>query len=138
MAVTLTTNYNEVLLQETVEKIESFLESQYELSDMLEFIDAHGEEDFRQYYFDYCELGESHGYEPVDAFVELNDIRDLDSFERAYIGEYSSPAAMAEDFIDSSSCGMPYFIVVDYEATAEYLIDHEIDRVGNFYFRCHY
>ena len=137
MAVTLTTNYNEVLLQETVEKIESFLESQYELSDMLEFIDAHGEEDFRQYYFDYCDLGEIHGYGPVDAFVELNRLADLDDFENAYMGEYSSPEEMAEEYIETND-SLSYYIVVDYEATAEYLLDHDIDQVGNFYFRCHY
>jgi hypothetical protein len=137
MAVTLTTNYNEVLLQETVEKIESFLESQYELSDMLEFIDAHGEEDFRQYYFDYVDLGEIHGYGPVDAFVELNRLADLDDFENSYIGEYDSPALMAEEYIETND-SLSYYIVVDYEATAEYLIDHDVDQVGNFYFRCRY
>ena len=138
MAVTLTTNYNEVLLKETVEKIESFLESQYELSDMLEFIDAHDEEDFRRYYEDYVELGENYGYSAVDAFVELEDLRDLGSFERAYFGEYSSPEAMAEDYIENYYGDMPYCVVVDYEATADYLLAHDVDRHGDHYFRCHY
>ena len=138
MAVTLTTNYNEVLLQETVEKIESFLESQYALADMLTFIDENSEEDFRKYYFDYVEAGEEFGYEAVDAFIrEIASLSELEDFEQAYIGEYSSPAAMAEDYIETND-SLSYYIVVDYEATAEYLLDHDIDQVGNFYFRASY
>jgi hypothetical protein len=137
MAVTLTTNFREVLAPETVEKIDGFLESQYAIEDILTFIDENSEEDFRRYYEDYVDLGEIHGYEPVDAFVKLTRLADLDDFENAYMGEYSSPSAMAEDYIDTYE-SLPYYVVVDYSASAEYLIDHDIDQVGNFYFRCHY
>ena len=137
MAVTLTTNFREVLAPETVEKIDGFLESQYAIEDILTFIDENSEEDFRRYYEDYVDLGEIHGYEPVDAFVELNRLADLDRFENAYIGEYDSPALMAEEYVDTNEM-MPYYVVVDYSATAEELIDHDVDQVGNFYFRCRY
>ena len=138
MAVTLTTNFREVLAPETVEKIDGFLESQYAIEDILTFIDENSEEDFRQYYFDYVEVGEEFGYEAVDAFIhEIESLSELDNFERAYFGEYSSPSAMAEDYIDTYE-SLPYYVVVDYSASAEYLIDHDIDQVGNFYFRCHY
>jgi hypothetical protein len=137
MAVTLTTNFREVLAPETVEKIDGFLESQYAIEDILTFIDENSEEDFRRYYEDYVDLGEIHGYEPVDAFVKLTRLADLDDFENSYIGEYDSPALMAEEYIETND-SLSYYIVVDYEATAEYLLDHDIDQVGNFYFRCHY
>lgn len=137
MAVTLTTNFREVLAPETVEKIDGFLESQYAIEDILTFIDENSEEDFRRYYEDYVDLGEIHGYGPVDAFVELNRLADLDDFENAYFGEYDSPEQMAEDYIETYE-SLPYYVVVDYSATAEYLLDHDIDQVGDFYFRCHY
>jgi hypothetical protein len=137
MAVTFSTTYRETLSPETVEKIDGFLESQYAIEDILTFIDENSEEDFRRYYEDYVDLGEIHGYEPVDAFVKLNRLADLDCFENAYIGEYSSPGEMAEDYIETND-SLSYYIVVDYSATAEYLIDHDVDQVGNFYFRASY
>jgi spore coat protein CotH len=137
MTVTLTANYRDILAPETVTKIDGLIEDQYELTDILEFIDEHNEEDFRQYYEDYVDLGEVHGYEPVDAFVKENSLDDLDSFENAYLGEYSSPSDFAEDFC-SDEADRLYFIVPDWEATAEYLLDHEVDRVGDFYFRACY
>jgi antirestriction protein len=137
MSITLTTNYREVLAPETVEKIDGYLESLYDLGAILEFIDEHSEEDFREYYEEYVEAGEEHGFEAVDFFInEVADLSDLDKFERAYIGEYSSPARMAEDFLEDEVDRLHYMIVVDWEATAEYLIDHDVDRYGDHYFRC--
>ncbi len=139
MTVTLTANYREVLAPETVEKIDGYLESLYDLGAILEFIDEHSEEDFREYYEEYVEAGEEHGFEAVDFFInEVADLSDLDKFEGAYIGEYSSPARMAEDFLEGEVDRLHYMIVVDWEATADYLIDHDVDRYGNHYFRCYF
>ena len=139
MTVTLIASYRDTLAPETVTQIDGFLESQYDLGSMLEFIDEHTEEEFREYYEEYVELGENHGYEAVDYFInEVGDLDELDRFENAYIGEYSSPARMAQDFLEDEVDRLHYMIVVDWDSTAEYLLDHDVDRYGDHYFRCCY
>ena len=64
MAVTLTTNYTEVFTQETVDNIQEWcIEGTYELTDALEFIDEHGEDNFNAYYEDYVDQGERCGFD---------------------------------------------------------------------------
>jgi spore coat protein CotH len=139
MTVTLTSSYRDTLAPETVAVIDRLVEDQYALDHMLVFIDEHNEEEFREYYEEYVELGENHGYEAVDYFINnVGDLDELDRFENAYIGEYSSSARMAEDFLDDEVDRLHYMIVVDWEATAEYLLDHDVDRYGDHYFRCYY
>ena len=139
MAITLTVNYRDVLSAQTVTLIDRLIEDTFDLGSILEFIDEHSEEEFREYYEDYVEAGETHGYEAVDYFVnEVADLSELERFEDAYIGEYSSPARMAEDFLEHEVDRLYYMIVVDWEATAEYLLDHDVDRHGDHYFRCCY
>lgn len=139
MSVTLTATYRDILAPETVVVIDRLVDDQYALDDMLVFIDEHNEEDFREYYEDYVEVGENHGYEAVDYFInEVAGLDELERFEDVYIGEYSSPARMAEDFLEHEVDRLSYMIVIDWEATAEYLIDHDVDRHGDHYFRCYY
>jgi hypothetical protein len=138
MTVTLTATYRETLDPETVDLIDKFQEEMFDLGCMLEFIDEHSEEDFREYYEEYVELGEENGYEVVDAFLKDNSAEGLKHFRSAYIGEYSSPASMAEDYFDGEVSRLCYMIVVDWEATAEYLLDQEVDRYGDHYFRTCY
>jgi hypothetical protein len=139
MTVTLTASYRDTLAPETVAEIDRLVDNAYALDDMLIFIDEHDEESFREYYEDYVEVGETHGYEAVDFFInDVADLSDLEKFENAYIGEYSSPARMAEDFLEHEVDRLHYMIVVDWEATAEYLLDHDIDRYGDHYFRCYF
>lgn len=136
MTVTFTATYRETLAPETVAEIDRLVDNSYALDDMLIFIDEHNEEDFREYYEEYIEAGEVHGFDAVDLFVsEVADLSELERFEDAYIGEYSSPARMAEDFLEDEVDRLPYFIVIDYEMTADYLVNHEIDRHGDHYFR---
>ena len=137
MTVTLTANYREVLAPETVEKIDGYLESLYDLGAILEFIDEHSEEDFREYYELYVELGENHSYEAVDGFIELNDLFDLKHFEKAYIGWFECPADFAEDFFECETSRLDYRIVVDFEETALYLLsDGDIQvQAGKYYYR---
>ena len=136
MTVTFTASYRDTLAPETVALIEKFQEEMFDLGCMLEFIDEHSEEDFREYYEDYVEVGEENGYEAVDAFINENDISDLKYFVDAYIGEYQSPERMAEDYFDGETDRLDYRISIDWEETAEYLLQHDVDRVGDFYFRC--
>jgi hypothetical protein len=138
MPVTFTANYREIFSAETLEKIDGFVESQYDLGCMLEFIDEHSEEEFAKYYDEYVELGEANGYEAVDAFIKQSDLYDLKYFADAYIGEYQSPERMAQDYFDGETDRLDYRISIDWEETAEYLLQHDVDRVGDFYFRCSY
>jgi spore coat protein CotH len=138
MPVTFHANYREIFSAETLEKIDGFVESQYDLGCMLEFIDEHSEEEFAKYYDEYVELGEANGYEAVDAFIELNSLDDLVDFVDSYIGEYQNSERMAQDYFDGETDRLDYRISIDWEETAAYLIQHDVDRVGDFYFKCSY
>lgn len=137
MAITLQVNYREVLTAPTLELID-WLEAEYDLGCLLTFIDEYSEEEFQDYYELYAELGEKYeyGYEAVDAFIKENDVSDIRYFTDAYIGEYQSPECMAEDYFDGETDRMDYRISIDWVETANYLLAHDVDRVGNFYFRC--
>ena len=51
--------------------------------------------EYQEQYFDLCE---EFGKNAVDAFLELYDESDLQSFEDTYQGRYDSEAAFAEEF----------------------------------------
>ena len=139
MTVTFTTSYAEYLKPETVEYIEvNCIDGEYSLEDALTFIDENSEEEFLEYYDEYIEVGEENGYEAVDAFIKLNSLNDLADFAAAYIGEYDSPYRMAQDYFDGETDRLDYRISIDWEETAEYLLQHDVDRVEDFYFRCSY
>jgi hypothetical protein len=136
MSITLTTNYRDTLAPETVQYIETeLLPNNFDLGSILEFIDENGEDSFNECYPEYVELGETYGFEPVDAFIKENSVEDLKYFADAYIGEYLNARDMAEEFFEEEVERLDYRIVIDYEETAQYLLDHEVDRVGDFYFR---
>ena len=137
MTVTLTTSYDQFLEPDTVLKLKCLTEEDsFDLKSALEFIDEHGEKDFNRYYEEYVELGEENCYEAVDAFIKENDISDLKYFVDAYIGEYQSPERMAEDYFDGETDRLDYRISIDWVETSQYLLQHDVDRVGDFYFRC--
>lgn len=136
MTVTLTSNYREVLSEEELAVVDKLLGEDYDLEPMLKFIDEH-EGYFADYYEDYVSLGEEYGYEAVDAFLTLYSPDDLDpSFERSYLGEFSSPGRMAQDYFAEDWERLDYRIVVDWDETSEYLLQHDVDQVGDHYFRC--
>jgi hypothetical protein len=135
MTVTLTSTYRDTLTPETVAMIDKLLTEEFGLEAILVFIDENTEKDFREHYEEYVELGENYGYEAVDAFVKDNSVEDLKYFLDAYIGEYSSPARMAEEFFEYETDRLDYRIRIDWDETAQYLLDHEVDRFGDFYFR---
>ena len=86
MSITLTANYKETLSTETVEKIDELLEDNYELSDILEFIDAHSEDDFVSYYEEYVRCGEAIGYEAVDALIEeMGDVSYIEDCDKSIV-----------------------------------------------------
>ena len=117
MSITLTANYKETLSIDTVEKIDELIDDQYSLEDILEFIDAHSEEDFVSYYEEYVRCGEAIGYEAVDALIEeMGDVSYIEDCDEKYRGEYESTADFAEEFY-SEMYDVPAALVVDWEAT---------------------
>ena len=124
MSVPFTMSYKEVYSQETVDKIEELLEDTYALEDIIEFIEANSEEDFRNFYEEYVTVGEEYSYGAVDAFIEEFGLHTFTSsgFEDSYRGQYDSKAQYAENYAsDVYSVEVPSFVEVDWEATFENL-----------------
>ena len=117
MTVTLTANYHETLEVTTAEKIDELIEDNYELSDMLEFIDTHSEDDFVSYYEEYVRVGEAIGYDAVDALIEeMGCVSYIEDCDEKYRGQYASTAEFAEEFY-SEMYNIPGELVVDWEST---------------------
>lgn len=117
-------SYKEVYSQETVDKIEELLEDSYALEDIIEFIDANSEADFRTYYEDYVVVGEEYSYEAVDAFIDQFGLHSLvgDNFQNAHRGQYDSKADYAESYVSECySVEVPSFLEIDWEATFDNL-----------------
>jgi hypothetical protein len=139
MAVTFLANYRETFTGPTLDQIDHLLSKDYDLELMLLFIDRYSETEFVDFYEVYLELGLDYEFESVDAFLTLYHPSDMKSaFEGSYLGEYQSPERMAEDYFDGETDRMDYRISIDWVETAEYLLQHDVDRVGDFYFRCNW
>lgn len=117
-------NYKEVYSQETVDKIEELIAESYCLEDIVEFIDANSEADFRNFYEEYVTVGEEYSYGAVDAFIEEFGLHSFTSsgFEDAYRGQYDSKADYAESYVsDCYVVDLPSFLEIDWEASFENL-----------------
>lgn len=137
MAITLTATYRETLTPETLDQIDHLLSKDYDLELMLLFIDRYSETEFVDFYELYLELGLDYEFESVDAFLTLYHLEDMkSSFEGSYLGEYCSPGRMAQDYFEGETDRMDYRISIDWDETGEYLVQHDVDRVDDFYFRC--
>jgi hypothetical protein len=134
MSVTFTVNYKETFAAATVEKIDELLEDSYALEDILEFIDANGENDFVSFYEEYVIQGEDLGYDVVDAFVGYQGISYVEHVRDAYRGTYDSGADFAEEFYNDVYGEVPSFLVVDWEATWEQSMKYDFDFVNGFVF----
>jgi len=120
MTVTLTASYKEFLTVETVEFIDSLLEENYALDDMLEFIDEYNENDFVAYYEEYVRCGEAIGYEAVDALASEYGLSSIEDCDERYQGHYHNEAEFAEEFYtDVMGCDIPDALVIDWDATWE-------------------
>ena len=88
--------------------------------------------EYQEQYFDLCE---EFGKNAVDAFLELYDESDLQSFEDTYQGRYDSEAAFAEEFTtDIYGFDAPSFVVVDWDATWNCNLRHDFDFEDGFVF----
>jgi len=136
MSIILSANYKEVLEQETVDFIEeNCIEGEYDLDDALEFIDNHNEKDFVRYYDEYIRVGENLGYDVVDAFIEhQGDVCYVENVEEAYHGYYDSKADFAEYHYRSIYDEVPFYIVVDWQATWDQNLRDDFDFVDGYVF----
>jgi antirestriction protein len=133
--LTLTASYKEVLKAETVEFIESLIEDNYELTDILEFIDENSEAALIEYYVEYCEQGEKCGYKVVDAFVGENGICNVEHCEDAYRGQWDSPESFVEEYLDEiAECDIPAWVAVDYSETWRCSLRYDYDFVDGYVF----
>ena len=140
MTITLTANYKETLNAQTVEFIDERLDENYALDDMLEFIDVHNEDDFCNFYEEYCRCGEAIGYEAVDALIEeMGDMSYIDCCDERYRGHYHNEAEFAEEFYNEVYGEVPSFLVIDWEATWETSMRYDFTGCndGTTYRPCH-
>ena len=131
MTVTLTANYKEALQNETVDFIEKLLEENYELTDILEFVDENSEAALIEYYEEYCEMGEKLGYNIVDAFIGENGIADVEDCEEAYAGTFRDVEEFVEDLMENTGDlgNLPCYVVVDFQATWDRGLSYDYDAV---------
>jgi len=135
MTVTFQANYKEVFAAVTVEKIEELVEDNYDLDDILEFVDANSEADLVAYYEQYCTVGENIGYDVVDAFVKYHgDMGYVENVEDAYRGCYDDEETFAEEYYTEIYGEVPAFLVVDWEATWNSSLRYDFDFVEGHMF----
>ena len=115
-------NYKQWLVETIVDKIEYYLEENFFIDDMIEFIQEHGDVSFYEHYDEYVDGGEQYSYGAVDAFIEEFGVDNLGSFVDAYRGEWESKADYAENYVtDCYSIELPGFIEIDWENTFDNL-----------------
>ena len=135
MPVTMTSNYKEVFSKETVEKIEELTEYSYELDDLIDFVDAYGEDKFEyvEAYLDAINnIGIDDAKEVIDNYVDSNGIEYVEGCDELYMGNYQS----VEEFIDELELidyDIPSWLVIDYEATWESAIRFDYDKIESSY-----
>ena len=135
MSVTFQANYKEVFATETVEKIEQLVEDNYDLDDILEFVDQNSEADLVVYYEDYVRVGENIGYDVVDAFVKYHgDMGYVENVEDAFRGVYYDEETFAEEYYNEIYGEVPAFLVVDWEATWKQSLTYDFDFVDGYVF----
>ena len=135
MPVTMTSNYKEVFSKETVEKIEELTEYSYELDDLIDFVDAYGEDKFEyvEAYLDAINnIGIDDAKEVIDNYVDSNGIEYVEGCDELYQGNYTD----VEQFIDELELidyDIPSWLVIDYEATWESAIRFDYDKIESSY-----
>jgi hypothetical protein len=105
--------------QDVQDKIDELIEDNYAVDDMIAFIEEHGNDNFIQYYEEYCKQGEDYSYDAVDAFVDEFGMECIEHFTDAYYGEYDSEEQFAEQFTVDVYGEPAVHLVVDWSATWE-------------------
>lgn len=114
--------------------ISVLVEDNYDVDDMLNFIEQYCQEDFVAHYEDYVRLGEDYSYNAVEAFIDEFGIDALDGFEDSYQGEYESGSHFAEQMCDDMGYKVPDFVVVDWDNTWETNLSYDYAFNDGFVF----
>ena len=119
--------------EETQELLDEYNELyNWEYNDMCDFIEEHGEENFRDYYETYSKLVDDYE-EVVDEFIEDFDVSAVENFEEMYQGQYESGADFAEQLCQD--CGyitreLPSWIEIDWEKTWDNALSYDYALIG--------
>ena len=88
-----------------------------------------------EYQEKYESLCDTYGTDAVDAFLEIYDEDDLNSFEDAYQGSYESEADFAEQFTtDCYGLDIPSFVIIDWQATWDQGLRYDYEFQDGFVF----
>ncbi len=98
-------------------KLDELVEDSFALDDMIAFIEEYGNDNFLNFYEEYCDNGENYCYEAVDAFVDEFGIDAIAHFTDVYYGQYDSEEEFAEQFTVDVYGEPPAHLVVDWTAT---------------------
>ena len=98
------TSYSE----ETQTQIEEFLENTFgwDEDELVDFVEEHGEENFKLYFEEYADMVDDIGVDVVSAFLNNFDIESVSSCRDAFHGHYNSGAEFAEQ-IAIDCCEVP-------------------------------
>ncbi len=122
MPVTLTANWKETISKELHDQIEEYTEYEYDLDDVLKFIDTHTEENFNwfeEYMKEVRNISADDPEAAVDEYIE--DVGGICYVERCsdnFIGEYTDGADYAreyDDYENPDKCWL-YDGAIDYDS----------------------
>lgn len=141
LAVTETTNTKIITISDDAqEKINQLKEDNYFEGDMIDFIEAFGNDNFIAYYEEYVKYGEEYSYDAVDAFVDEFGIDAIANFCDAFYGEYDSEEQFAEQFVgDCYAVNLQDLpVVIDWTATWESNLRYDFAFNNGFVFNKNY
>ena len=129
------TSYSE----ETQTQIEEFLEDNFgwDEDQLVDFVETHGEENFKLYFEDYASMVDDLNIDTVEAYLENFDIADVSSCSDAFQGVYESGADFAQQLAED--CGdvprnMPSWIEIDWKASWDNLDYDYVECSGGHIF----
>ena len=131
-------NYKQFLDQTVVDKINEYLEENFFIDDMIDFIDDYGTDAFLNHYNTYVELGENYSYGAVDAFIDEFGFELLseDHFQNSYEGAYVSGAEFAEQHYENMGYDpIPSWVTVDWEATWDRCLSYDCTFNNGYVFK---
>ena len=112
------TSYSE----ETQTQIEEFLEDNFgwDEDQLVDFVETHGEENFKLYFEDYATMVDDLYIDTVEAYLENFDIAEVSSCSDAFQGVYESGAEFAQQLAEDC-CMVPRemsgWIEIDWKAS---------------------
>jgi len=125
MPVTLTSNYRDVLQDNTLRVIDALLEEEYNLVEMLAFIDKYNEFDFRCCFEDYKYWAGYHNPGIVDLYVEKFGLDRLADLPDIYVGTFDHETALVDLHMEVTGGRCPDWLCIDYPGTLHWLLSTE-------------